>query len=310
MMMSTVLRAPDDGAGAGGAAAGADGKPSGQEISQQPTGSPGTEAKFWDGYADDLKTSHSVTKFKTAEELARSYVALEKARGVPPERLLTLPEDMTNPEGLAPIYRALGCPDAPEGYGVVTPETAPDVVKSFLGELPKEMHAVGATKAQVEKFVGLVNKFTETQLQTETDANTAAQKQVDDWLKSEYGDQAEDARKQVINLLKDAAGDQFPALQEELAGKMGTSPILFKALMGLVNARREGGLGEKGDGKGGGFEKIMGASDAQAAKNAFFADPNKVAAWKDASHPQHKTALAEMDTINRAIVNARKASKK
>ncbi len=205
-----------------------------------------------------------------------------------------------------PIYRALGRPDAPDGYGVKVADGLPEYVSKFAGELATELHGLGATTTQMTKIVDVLNKHSAAQIEAENDVTAADQAKVDDFVKSQWGENAEVMRKEVTNLLKEAAGPEFAALQEELAGNLGKSPILFKFLAGLVNARFEGKPMPAGA-HGSGFAGAMSLADAQAAKNAFHADANKREAWTNRAHPGHTQAVAEMDRLNGIIVSARKA---
>lgn len=239
--------------------------------------------------------------------MAKSYLTLERARGAPADRVLVLPEDRANPEAMAGIYRALGRPETPDGYGVSVPDTAPDVAKAFAADLPKELHALGAPKPVVDKLVEMINTHSTNAVKAENDRAAADQAQVDAFIKAEWGDDADFIRGEVINLMKDAAGDQFDALREELAGNLGKSPILFKYLASQVKARVEGQPLPPG-GKGGGFGGRMSVSDAQAAKNAFLADKTKQEAWRTKGHPLHNDAVAEFNRYNEIIISGNKKS--
>ncbi len=88
---------------------------------------PAPEAMFYDNFADDLKASPSITKFKTAEAMAEGYRNLESMNGRDKVALPNTPE-----ERLA-VFRKMGAPEsidalslkgyqAPEGMEI-NPET-------------------------------------------------------------------------------------------------------------------------------------------------------------------------------------------
>lgn len=80
---------------------------------------------FYKSFKDaELRGYAEVKGFKDAETLAGSYRSLEKMRGVPVERLLTLPENMDDAEAMAPIRERLGFapPKEASEYGFATLE--------------------------------------------------------------------------------------------------------------------------------------------------------------------------------------------
>ncbi|WP_303832340.1 hypothetical protein [Asticcacaulis taihuensis] len=248
------------------------------------------------------------------ESLARHAVSLEKRLGVPAERLLTLPEDRSNPEAMADVYRALGRPDAPEGYAVQVVEGAPDYIAAYAGDLAKELHGLGASKAIVDKVVELTNRTYEAQIKAQNDASAADQVKIDGELKAQWGDQTDAMKQAVTNLLKDEIdatpnlkGEEkaarWEALKDELAGGLGKSPILFGLLARQVQARLEGNplpAGDLAQSLGG----ALSVDQAKAAKNAFQADKTKMEAWRDAKHPNHKAVVGELERYNKVIVGA------
>ncbi|MGE0533153.1 MAG: hypothetical protein AB7P35_17730 [Hyphomonadaceae bacterium] len=77
------------------------------------------------GYLE-VKGFKGVTAEELLENVVGSYRALEKMRGVPAERLLTLPENLEDAEAMRPIYERLGlaAPETSDAYGFVTMEGA------------------------------------------------------------------------------------------------------------------------------------------------------------------------------------------
>ena len=237
--------------------------------------------------------------------MAKAYLTLERARGAPADRVLVVPEDRANAEAMAPLYRAMGRPDTPEAYGVSVADGSPELARAFAADLPAQLHPLGVSKAAMDKVVELVNTHATNAVKAENDRIAADQAKVDEYVRSQWGDNADAMRKQVTELLRDAAGKDFDALAEELSGGLGKSPVLFKFLAGLVNQRAEGGTLPAG-GQGGTFRGIMSVADAQTAKNAFLADKSKLEAWRTKGHPQHDAAVAEFNRYNEIIVTGNK----
>jgi hypothetical protein len=74
------------------------------------------EPKWTDGLSDETRGLAELRHWDTADKAVESYRGLEKLRGVPAERLLTLPEDMNNAEAMGEIYTRLGRPEKAEEY--------------------------------------------------------------------------------------------------------------------------------------------------------------------------------------------------
>ena len=249
--------------------------------------------------------------------MARAYVGMEKRLGVPADRLLTLPEDRANPEAMADVYRALGRPDAPDGYAVKVADGAPEYLSSYAKDLATELHPLGASKAVLDKVVEITNRSYEAQLKAQNDATAADQVKIDAELKAQWGDQTDNMRQAVNNLLKDEIdatpnltaeqkAARWEALKDEIAGGLGKSPLLFGYLAKQVQARMEGKPLVPGDAKPG-LGGVLSKDQAIANKNAFQADPAKMEAWRDATHPLHKQVMEEMKRYNAAIVGVRKS---
>lgn len=72
------------------------------------------------------------------------------------EGMLKLPGEADPPEAWDSVWKALGRPDAPEGYGIKAPEKLPDGVAwddAFAGEFAKFAHQAGMPKAHAEKLL-------------------------------------------------------------------------------------------------------------------------------------------------------------
>jgi hypothetical protein len=147
-----------------------------------------------------------------AIELAKQYANLEKMRGVPADRLLTLPLDPTQPGAMDPIYEKLGRPARAEEYGLKTAEDKSDA--DYVKWASDTFHKIGLTKAQAEAIdVALRGMVTEYEAKTEEAAKLAKQADIQK-LQQEWG-ATYDAN---INLAKQAAA------------KVGAAPAEIAAL--------------------------------------------------------------------------------
>lgn len=82
---------------------------------------------FHTTFEDPAARGYVETKgWRTQADLLQSYQNLEKLRGVPADRLLTLPENMDDAEAMKPVYERLGlaAPASADEYGFASMEGA------------------------------------------------------------------------------------------------------------------------------------------------------------------------------------------
>lgn len=116
-----------------------------------PSGIPGTPgapaappSTWYAGFQNaDLRGYVETKGFQNPEALADSYRNLEKLRGVPADRLLSLPEKPDAPEWDA-IWNRLGRPEKPDGYALQVPDGQD---RGFADRMATAMHKLGITKA-------------------------------------------------------------------------------------------------------------------------------------------------------------------
>jgi hypothetical protein len=123
--------------------------------SPSPAPVPAPVADAWlTGVSDEQKGYVQNKGWKAPGELLESYVNLEKLRGVPAERLLTLPGD-DKPESWNPIYDKLGRPKDAKGYEIAVPEGGDP---AFVDAASTWFHEQGLSKKQ---GAGLAAKWNE-----------------------------------------------------------------------------------------------------------------------------------------------------
>lgn len=112
----------------------------------------GAAPKPW--YAEALKKTelqgYAENKgWADADAAVESYINLEKMRGVPADRLLTLPENLNDAEAMKPIMAKLGLapPETADAYNLVTME---GVDPEFAKEAQGWMHEAGLTPKQAQ----------------------------------------------------------------------------------------------------------------------------------------------------------------
>lgn len=164
--------------GEGGGSGGGSGGNAGGDNAAASGGGGGagnTSTDWFSGFGNEEVKGYVKAKgFKDAESLASAYWSLEKTKGTPAERLLTLPSD-DKPESWAPVYDRLGRPKDPEGYELAE---IPGTDSEFQKWAKGTFHELGLTKKQAES---LTKKWADTM--------TAAAQENEKQAKIKYQDQ-------------------------------------------------------------------------------------------------------------------------
>lgn len=172
------------GAGGGTGAAGAGGTPGGSGAGGGGEAGAGSGNPWFSGFkAEDVRTYIETKGFKDPESVASAYMNLEKTRGVPADRILTLPAE-DKPEAWAPIFNKLGRPEKPEGYGL---KAAEGQSADFLAWQQNTFHELGLSKKQAESLASKWNEQFAASLQQEQNAGREAAQQQETKLKQEWG---------------------------------------------------------------------------------------------------------------------------
>lgn len=268
------------GAAAGGAGGGAGGAPAG-----------GAPQAYWDSFQDEgVRTSPSIQRYKTAEDLAKGYVNLEARFGVAPERRLDLPADMNDAAAMRAVWSKLGLPEKPDGYGLRLDDKATDADKASFGEFVDAMHKAGAptsfVKAAHDWFTGASQKINAAAEQRAAERRTAGEAA----LKQEWGS-AYDARVREIDvaLQKYDPKGESGLTKENLA----QFPGVARFVMGMLNRMAEPGTDGARSGEADTGGRGMTPNEAKAALRTLNADPVKMKALNDKSDPGHNTVLEE-----------------
>lgn len=123
---------------------------------------------------DSLKADASIRKFGNVTDLAKSYIELNKLVG---RNRLPVPSG-NDPAEYEPIYKALGRPDAPEGFE--NPEIPQGASITLDPNLDKEVraafHKLGLSKGQ---FKGVMGKFFGFLTKAQQSEQQAVQQQID-----------------------------------------------------------------------------------------------------------------------------------
>lgn len=174
-VLRLLLNTGDGGSNGGGGTGGGTGDGGG-------TGG-GGGTPFYAGFKDaDLKGYVESKGFKDPELLASSYRELEKLRGAPADRILSLPAD-DKPESWAPVFDKLGRPKD-KVYELPIAEGAPE---GFAAAMAEQFHAAGLSKKQGQAVAGWWSKLAEDAKTAEETELQLAQGEQKKNLQKEWG---------------------------------------------------------------------------------------------------------------------------
>ncbi len=158
---------------------------------------------------DDVSLSTVTTKgWKSPADVVGSYRHLETAVGVPPERLIKLPKDASDPKAWGEIYTKLGRPETADKYIIPVPEGDKG---EFAAEVKPVLHKLGLSGDQATKLGEWWNgKMAASQKAQQAEVEARNAKDVTD-LKMQWGSDY-DARATLV----DRAAESFGMTQTHL----------------------------------------------------------------------------------------------
>lgn len=201
----------------------------------------------WIGGADTDTVGYVQNKgWKDPSDVVQSYRNLEKLRGVPAERLLTLPTDLSDVKEMGQIFDKLGRPADAKGYSF-------GEVDKTIGEWAgNKFHELGLTKAQGETLMQQWNEMQKgrgEEMRQQLNDRIAADDKI---LRKEWG----------------AAYDQNFELAKNAAKKLGFSEQGMDALLSTIGQKATAELFYK-IGTGLGEDKFIGGNSPQGFNGAM-----------------------------------------
>lgn len=280
------------GAGGGGAG-GDDGKASG-----------GDGGDDWrESIPEELRGDPAIKNFKDVEDLARGFLETKKLIG---QKGLSRPEDKAGEEEWDAFYKALGRPDAPEGYDLQMPadEKVPKgvyVSETLHTGFLSLAHQIGLMPGQAavlqEGFMKLLGMEAENLEATEnTSFETAVTALKDEWV-NDFEKNRELARRAAATVFaKDG-------MAELVKYGFDNNPVFIKKMFELAQGMDEERLAA-GSGAAGGE---MSAQEAQKRIDEIKAD-TKGPYWSTKASPEHRNAVEEVEKLEGYIAKMRSQS--
>ncbi len=228
-----------------------------------PPSAPAPQASEWTaGLNDELKGYVQNKGFKAPQDVLESYRNFEKLHGVPQERLLKLPEDMTGPEGRQ-VWERLGAPKESKEYGLKPTDGKPDPMADWAENTFFKLNMPKGMAANLMKEFG---SYAEAQRAAQTEQQKNAQTTALNELKTKWGT----AFDQNVNMVTQGAialgmsNDEVAALGSAI-GPAKASELLLK----LATATGEHSF-VTGGGPGG--NRVLAPDQAKAKINDLISD--------------------------------------
>jgi hypothetical protein len=246
-------------------------------------------AAFYEAFGDKgLAADQTVQKFTSAEEMARSYVNLEKRFGVPPERRIDLPEDVTNAEAMRGVWSKLGLPEKADGYGFKLADGSTEADNAMLGKYVEKAHAVGLPTAQARQMLEWWVSENAAAQQAAVDAEKERRTNGEARLKTAFGGAYDARMREAKNIIARYDPKGETGFSE---ANLALFPQLTEMLIRMSDkmAEPEGGLGGETEQT----ERPLTPAQANAKLNELALDKAKQEALMNSQHPAHKAVLAE-----------------
>lgn len=209
---------------------------------------PAAEAFDWSNHLEGDLLAHAQTKgYADIAAAVKGQLNAEKLLGVPADRLLRLPADPADAEGMGEIYARLGKPESADGYQLG------DNVGEEAGQWMRDtFHGANLTEAQATSLTeALVARETATEEAAETQAHEQSQRELGE-VKAEWGQEYDN------NVVKAQRGQKLleesgidPGARDAIERAIGTKGLLnMLAKLGsrtsedtFISGRSENALG-------------------------------------------------------------------
>lgn len=226
----------------------------------------GTPPSWMNGFNDELKGYSELKGWKDPSQVVESYRNFEKLKGVPQERLLTLPDKDDAPEW-GGIYDRLGRPKESKGYELEIPKDIGD--PKFADAAKEWFHKNGISKKAGEGIVKEWNAYMTNQAKEAQANKVAKDAQADVELKRLWG-AAYDQNNKIADRAVSLFGDNAKTVLKAIGDAVGVSEGM-KVLHSLGMKMGEDSF-VAGSSNGGGFSNVMTPGQAQATITAKMAD--------------------------------------
>lgn len=237
---------------------------------------------------EGLRTHKSLTKFKEPGDVAQAYVNLEQKLG----QRVAPPADDATPEAKAAWRTAIGVPANAGDYGKPDiPEGSElQLDEGYIGDFHKEAHDIGLTSSQAKRLMNWVVAREVSQFTDMKAAGTRAQDEGMKTLRANWGAATAENVGLIQRLVAETADEGIKTAMERTG--FGNDPEGLRWMAKLARQMADHDMIDP---------KLARTSTTEAsAKIAEIkeaARKDKKHPYVNSSHPGHKAAVDEMNTL-------------
>lgn len=265
------------------------------------------KSSWLDNISDEYKTQSNIADFKDVNDLAKSYLNIQKMVGnsvrIPSadsseEMKKEFYSKIKDLDGVVikdseDFYTKLGRPESAEKYNLVNEELNQVIsqdpnISSEIEAFKSEAFELGLSDKQASELVN--RRIAEYQTrQSELQASTEAQiNEVKKMWGSDFDNRLK-AAQQMANMYKEKYGS---SMEQLIHSPVGNNPAFLNMLAELGSMYKESG--HEGASK---LSFGTSPSDAIMKINELRADPGFTKAYYDDSHPGHKQAVKKLNDL-------------
>jgi len=236
-----------------------------------------------DWIPEDLRSNKTLSKFKTAGDLAQSYVNLERRLGSSVE----IPGEQATPEQKSAFYQRLGVPETVEGYEAPAAPEGVELDTEYFGAFRTKAHELNLTKFQAKGLADWVvareiAKHSEFSADSEKARKASMEK-----LRNGWG-AAADQNVGLIQRLVDEYGDEETIADLDQTGAGNRAGIL-RMLAKIARTQVDADVMAAADI---GTSQKSAQQDLENTLSAARADRKHV--YRNENHPGHKAEVARV----------------
>lgn len=143
-----------------------------------------TEPSWLESLDEEDRALAQSRAWDSPKKALTSYRELERLKGVPPDRLVTLPSEDDDPEAWNNVYRKLGAPEKPDEYDI-----AVDIQdENRLNQFREVAHKIGLTKKQAAALAEFDAQFMSSLSEQRMQQTQEQIQKEEEALKREWGD--------------------------------------------------------------------------------------------------------------------------
>lgn len=242
-----------------------------------PADNGGSNSQPWyAGIADpDLRGLAELKKWDSPDKALQSYKHLESHMGVPPERLLKLPEKPEDP-GWAEIKSKLGfaAPEKPEDYELSVPEGFSDDYAKTIAQVAKE---AGVPKHMLKALQDATNNYSKTAMEAMEKADAQRQSDALAGLRADWG-QTYEQTMALAQRAEETVMRETGLSQESVDAWRAADPSGYYKLQAYFGSKM--GEARRIDGDQSPTSQAMSPEAAKTQLKSRMADPDWFARWE------------------------------